>query len=190
MLEEFSQDLRHKSRLRNVFIAHQIECTTSDIPKLCSPKHLQVLRKEIGKKNKTNVTRSENCEFVRPWTVYRQGLVRNNLTHVACCEAVYTASIIDLSCMSCVNWDSLSSPAFSEPRETSRTCTPRVSSHLQPVAWAFSRKSKRIKTQCSVIYFWVLLVRAFQLKLYILLRSDLPSLGRNTCPLQVFRAPT
>jgi len=39
-----------------------------DIPKLCSAKHLQVLRKEIGKKNKilVNVTRSENCEFVRP----------------------------------------------------------------------------------------------------------------------------
>ena len=32
----------------------------------CSAKHLQVLRKEIGKKNKINVTRSENCEFVRP----------------------------------------------------------------------------------------------------------------------------
>jgi len=42
----------------------------ADIPKLCSAKHLQVLRKEIGKKNKINVTRSENCEFVRPWTVY------------------------------------------------------------------------------------------------------------------------
>ena len=28
----------------------------ADIPKLCSTKHLQVLRKEIGKKNKTNVT--------------------------------------------------------------------------------------------------------------------------------------
>ena len=34
----------------------------------CSPEH-QVLRKEIGKKNKTNVTRYENCEFVRPSTV-------------------------------------------------------------------------------------------------------------------------
>jgi len=32
----------------------------------CSAKHLQVLRKAIGKKNKINVTRSENCEFVRP----------------------------------------------------------------------------------------------------------------------------
>ena len=32
----------------------------------CSAKHLQVLRKETGKKNETNVTRSENCEFVRP----------------------------------------------------------------------------------------------------------------------------
>ena len=77
-----------------------------------------------------------------------------------------------------------------EPRETSSTCTPRVSSHLQSVAWAFSRKSKRIKSQCSVVYFWVLFVRAFQLKFLIRLRSDLPSLGRNTCPLQVFRAPT
>ena len=64
-------------------------------------------------------------------------------------------------------------PAFSEPRETSRTCTSRVSSHLQSVAWAFSRKSKRIKSQCSGIYFWVLLVRAFQLKFFFIqLRSD------------------
>ena len=44
---------------------------TPDIPKLCSAKHLQVLHKEIGKKNKINRTRFENCEFLRPWTVYR-----------------------------------------------------------------------------------------------------------------------
>ena len=70
---------------------------SSDIPERCSAKHLQVLRKEIRKKNKINVTRSENCEFVRPWTVYRQVLVRNCLAPAACCEAVYTASFIDLS---------------------------------------------------------------------------------------------
>jgi hypothetical protein len=33
----------------------------ADLPKLCSAEH-----QEIGKKNKINVTRSENCEFVRP----------------------------------------------------------------------------------------------------------------------------
>jgi hypothetical protein len=38
----------------------------ADIPKLCSAKHLEVPRKETGKKNKINVTRSKNCEFVRP----------------------------------------------------------------------------------------------------------------------------
>jgi len=36
-----------------------------DIPKLCSAEH-QVLRKETGKKNQINMTRSENCEFVWP----------------------------------------------------------------------------------------------------------------------------
>ena len=146
--------VRQLNRFKGVSMIHLDQIFPNCAPRStkCSAEHLQVLRKEIGKKNKINVTRSENCEFVRPWPVYRYVLGRNYLTPAACCEAVYTASITDLSACH-ASAESACPPAFSEPRETSRMCAPRVSSHLQSVAWAFSRKSKRIKSQCSVIYF-------------------------------------
>jgi len=45
---------------------HQIFPNCAPQSTKCSAKHLQVLCKETGKKNKINVTRFENCEFVRP----------------------------------------------------------------------------------------------------------------------------
>ena len=91
--------------------------------------------------------------------------------------------------MSCVSWVSFARPlSRNHAKHQDRAhlvFLPTFSQLLE-----HSVESRKESSQCSVIYFWVLLVRAFQFKFFIQLRSNLPSLGRNTCPLQVFRAPT
>ena len=123
-----------------------------------------MLRKEIGKKNKINVTRSENCEFVRPWTVYRLG--RNYVAPAACCEAVYTASITDLSACQASAESVLPAPPsrnHAKHRERAHLVFLRTISRLRLHS---VESRKKIKSRCSVIYFWVLLVRAFQFKFF------------------------
>jgi hypothetical protein len=93
-------------------------------------------------------------------------------------------------CMSCVSWVSFAHPlsrSHAKHRELGHVVLLRTFSQLR----AHSVKSWKESSHSAVlIYFGAPLVRAFQLKFLIQLPLDLPSLGRNTCLLQVFRAPT
>jgi len=66
---KFPESASYRKRLSPVHVKQRFPNCAPRSTK-CSAKHLQVLRKEIGKKNKIYLTRSENCEYVWPRTVY------------------------------------------------------------------------------------------------------------------------
>ena len=114
---------------------------------------------------------------------------RNYLAPAACCEAVYTASIIDQSACHASAESTLPARFLGTTRNIEIVHT---SCFFPPSVSCLSIQTKVEKNEVAVQCYLFLssFSACFSMQVFIQLLSNLPSLGRNTCPLQVFRAPT